>query len=408
MRRRTPIGLIISLALAAACADNPTPTAPEIKSPVPGGPNNSRALALVTCTASVQQRAVDCELPGARAADGTSYVIMGGQDNYIKLTTSNIQILADSFTFDLSVKNLIPQPIGTTNGNTAHAEGVRVFFTSGPTSSAAGTISVANADGTGTFTAPSQPYFQYDGILEQDDVSPAKKWKLRFTPEVTSFTFNLLVSAQVQYPDGYIDGLPYVISLNPSEARALTGTVRNFLGVIGPDQTIGWSSDAPSTAAISGTQVTAGASNGFATLTPSAGSAVPLWTTAVSVCPATVVTNGANLPSSIAASDCFSSYGSNSGRPTVQYYADLFRVTLTAGQTIEVQMDSGDDLDTYLLIAAPGSGFLVAGNDDDDDGILGVGSRMRYTATVSGVYVIEASTFNELDTGGYTLKVAIN
>jgi len=53
------------------------------------------------------------------------------------------------------------------------------------------------------------------------------------------------------------------------------------------------------------------------------------------------------------------------------------------------------------------SGNLVAGNDDDNTGTLGVGSRMTYTASQSGVYVIEASTFNGLDTGNYTLGVSI-
>jgi hypothetical protein len=71
-------------------------------------------------------------------------------------------------------------------------------------------------------------------------------------------------------------------------------------------------------------------------------------------------------------------------------------------------MDSGDDLDTYLLLASPTSGFLVAGNDDDDTEVLGVGSRIIYTATATGVYVIEASTFQTSDTGNYTLNVTIS
>ncbi|MDB4913574.1 MAG: peptidase [Gemmatimonadetes bacterium] len=121
-----------------------------------------------------------------------------------------------------------------------------------------------------------------------------------------------------------------------------------------------------------------------------------------------MVVNGTTLPSSISSADCFSTYGDPNGRPTSSYYADLHRVTLTAGQTITVTMDSGDNLDTYLLLAGPTSGRLVAGNDDDDTGVLGVGSRMTYTATVSGVYVIEASTFNGLDTGNYTLGISIH
>ena len=131
-------------------------------------------------------------------------------------------------------------------------------------------------------------------------------------------------------------------------------------------------------------------------------------TTAVSVCPSTTVMNGTTLPSSIASSDCFSSFGDPNGLPTTSYYADLYRVTLTAGQTVTVTMDSGDDLDTYLLLATGDLGRLVASNDDDPSGVLGVGSRLVYTAAASGVYVIEASTFNGLDTGSYTLHVTIN
>jgi hypothetical protein len=344
---------------------------------------------------------------GASGDNGLSNVIVGGQHQFVTLTTSNIQVVADTFAFDATVTNLIPQALGTTNGTSADPAGVRVFFASGPTASPAGAVTVANPDGTGTFTAAGQPYFQYGGMLEQDSVSAVKRWKLRFTAGVTTFTFTVYVSAAVQYPNGYIDNIPYVISLDPGESRTLTGTARNFAGT--PLGTVvSWGSNAPATAAISGNQVTAGPARGFASLTSTSGATSGLWNTSVSVCQATVVANGTSLPSSIANTDCFSSYGSNNGTPSTSYYADLYRVTLTAGQMITVTMDSGDDLDTYLLLAAPGTGFLVAGNDDDDEGSLGVGSRMIYTATQSGVYVIEASTFNGLDTGNYTLGVTIS
>ena len=387
--------------LLAACGDATGPVRtplPETDVP-PGAPST---VATVSCTASLQARTVNCGAPD----DGLSSVIIGGQHQFVTLTSSNITVTADTFAFDVTVTNLIPQSLGTTNGSSADPAGVRVFFASGPTGSPSGTVTVANPDGTGTFTAAGQPYFQYNGMLKQDSVTAVKRWKLQFSPGVTSLTFTVLVSTAVQYPNGYIDDIPYVISLNPNEARALTGTARNFAGTpLG--SAVSWASNAPATASISGTTVTAGGSNGFASLTATSGATSGLWNPAVSVCQSAVVTNGTNLPSSIAASDCFSSYGSNSGTPSTAYYADLFRVTLTAGQTITVTMDSGDDLDTYLLLAAPGTGFLVAGNDDDPTEALGVGSRMIYTATQSGVYVIEASTFNGLDTGNYTLGVTI-
>jgi hypothetical protein len=336
-------------------------------------------------------------------------VIIGGQNQFIKLTSSNIQVLADtSFAFDVSVQNLIPQPIGTSNGTTRAASGVRVFFNSGPTSTTGGAITVANPDGDGTFTGSAQPYFQYDTLLMQNAVSATKRWRFQLTPAVTNFIFTVYISAAVQYPNGYVDGVPYVLALNPGESRTLPGAPRSFVGNPISGQAVTWTSGAPGTAAVTGTQVTAGSSRGVATLTATAGARPALNATAVSVCQSTVVTNGTNLVSSIASSDCFSSFGDPNGLPTNNYYADLYRVTLTAGQTVTVTMDSGDDLDTYLLLATGDVGRLVAGNDDDDTGNLGVGSRMVYTATTSGVYVIEASTFNGLDTGAYTLHVTIN
>lgn len=385
----------------AACSDQVTTLSPVS----PSNPESPAPLVSVTCTASKASLSVRCGNPGAPG--NVSSVIIGGQHTNVELASTNVAIVADTFAFDVAITNLIPQPIGTTNGTSSDPEGVRIFFANGPTSTGAGTVTVANPDGTGTFTAAGQSYYQYTGILAQDETSPLKRWKLRMSPEVTNFTFTVLVSAAVQYPEGYIDDHYYVLTLNPNETRTLPGTVRNVVGLAQPGETISWANSAPSVVSVTGNQATAGAARGFADLTGSSGSRPAVYITSVSVCQAQVVTNGTSQPSSIAASDCYSSYGDNNGTPTTSYFADLYRVTLTAGQTVEVTMDSGDDLDTYLLLAGPTFGELVAGNDDDDDGILGVGSRMIYTATVSGVYVIEASTFNGADTGAYTLGVTI-
>jgi hypothetical protein len=389
-----------SLALAA-CSDTGDLVRPAVTADE-GTPSSFQVS--VTCTASRETATVRCGEPSL--PDGVRPLIVGRQHQYVTLASSNLVVTPDTFALDVTVTNLIPQPLGTTNGSTADPAGVRVFFTVEPYSNQ-GPVAVANADGTALFTAAEQPYFQYNGLLAQNTASEVKRWKFATDPAVTSFSFTVLVSAAVQYPDGYIDGHPYVLSLDPGEVRTLGGSVRNAVGEVLGDP-INWTSNAPGTVSVSGTQATAGASRGFAELTATSGPRAGVYTTAVSVCQSTVVGNGTSLPSSISASDCFSSYGSNSGRPTTSYYGDLYRVPLTAGQTITVTMDSGDDLDTYLLLAGPAFGELVAGNDDDDEGALGVGSRMVYTATATGVYVIEASTFNGLDTGSYTLGVTIS
>lgn len=393
---------LVAAALAlAACSDTGDLVRPDVAIGTDTPPG---LLVSVTCTASRETGTVRCGEPSVPGA--VRPLIVGNQHQYVTLTSSALAVTVDTFSLDVTVTNLIPQPLGTTNGSSADPAGVRVFFTAEPTS-AQGAVTVANADGTGTFTAAAQPYYQYNGVLAQNATSAVKRWKFATDPAVTSFSFTVLVSAAVQYPDGYIDGHPYVLTLNPGETRTLGGSVRNVVGELLPDP-INWASDAPGTASVSGTQATAGGANGFATFTPTSGPRPGIYTTAVSVCQSAVVGNGTSLPSSIAASDCFSSYGDPNGRPSTSYYADLYRVSLTAGQTVTVTMDSGDDLDTYLLLAGGATGFLVAGNDDDDEGTLGVGSRLVYTATVTGVYVIEASTFNGLDTGNYTLGVTIS
>ncbi len=403
--------LLGTVLILGACSDLAEPTRPGV-----GGPDGPSSLMSVTCTASTEARTVSCAAPdgaGGGAAfglDGRAHaVIIGGQGLNVALASSNITVAADTFAFDVTVENLITQPIGTTDGVNLDPDGVRVFFSAGPNSTGSGTVTVANPDGTGTFTSTSQPYFQYDEVLDQDEVSLAKRWKLQFSPDVTSFTFTVYVAAAVQYPDGYVDGTPVVVTLDPGETRTLTGTVRGVTGRELPDETVSWStSDGATVATVTGSEITAGGSVGVDTLTATSGVRPALDATAVSVCPATVVEDGDSIPSTIATTDCHSSFGGPRGQPTPSYYADLFRVTLTAGQTVTVTMDSHDDLDTYLLLADLAFGRLVAGNDDDDSGVLGVGSRLVYTATESGVFVIEASTFSALDTGAYTLHVDIS
>lgn len=128
------------------------------------------------------------------------------------------------------------------------------------------------------------------------------------------------------------------------------------------------------------------------------------WTAWISVRDIFDITRPATIAGSISNGDGFSPFGSNQGTPSTSYYADVFRITLAAGP-VEIAIDTGDNLDSYLLMA-DGEGKIVAGNDDDNDGVLGVGSRIRFTVTTPGVYFIEVSTFNGLDTGSYNMTIS--
>ena len=86
--------------------------------------------------------------------------------------------------------------------------------------------------------------------------------------------------------------------------------------------------------------------------------------------------------------------------------ADAYAFTGTAGQRIVVTMSS-DAFDTYLELFsenADEAGGRYALDSDDDGAGEGTNSRLTYTLTADGQYVIEARAFSGEDEGGaYTL-----
>lgn len=224
------------LMTAAACTDRTNPAAPTPPggpggtSPTPGTPIPIAALA---CTANVQQRTVSCDGATPSGDKALRALIMGNQNVYVKVTSSNANYDAgtQAFTFDVTIRNLIPQALGTTDGVTLDPSGVRIFFAQGPTVTAgSGSVTVV-PDGVGTFTAAGQPYYQYSQVLQQYQVSTPRTWQLNMPSTVTSFSFLLFVAAPVQYEDGYIDvaGNP---NIREGNLRTLTAVVRSPVGNI--------------------------------------------------------------------------------------------------------------------------------------------------------------------------------
>ncbi len=320
---------------------------------------------------------------------------------------------AEVFSFNATVQNLITQPLSQTETGTVNPTGIRVFFSQQPTATSlinpagSSAISITNADGTATFTAASQPFYQYPGILGPTEKTAAKLWTFAVDPNIQSFSFLVYVDASVQFPNGYVDNLPYVLTLDPSETFQLTPLVHSVVGTVLSGQTVTYQNANSSIAsAATDGMITAGATPGVTTISAASEGRPGIHNTMVSVCQSTVVSNGTNLPSSISSADCFSSIGDPKGLPSTIYYADLYRISLIAGQTVTIIMDSRDNLDTYLILANR-FGNIVAHNDDDDTGVLGRGSRMVFTVQQTGTYVIEASTFNGRSTGNYTLGIEV-
>lgn len=292
--RRYALVALIGL-LLAACRDQPTGSTP----PPPTEPPLRPVAAALQCTADVASGTVACHSVDAgpslslgagasgtpRAAVGVGAagsIILGGQHTYVFLNSFNVVYTpVDSiFRFDVTVANLIGQPLNTNDGTTAAPEGVRVFLDSGPVvTGGTGTVAVDNEDGSDAFTGAGQPYFQYDSLLAPNDTSTAKQWRFKVPPSVSTFGFVVYVWARVQHPNGWVQVAPDSVALdlgNPGQTRdTLVATVYDRVGHI-TAEAVTWTSDYPGTASVGSTGIVQGVTVGGATVTASAGSRTPV------------------------------------------------------------------------------------------------------------------------------------
>ncbi|HEX8693366.1 MAG TPA: Ig-like domain-containing protein [Longimicrobium sp.] len=238
------VALACGAAALAACSDR----SPLLREGTAGPP--PPVLAAVQCHVSVLSRSFTCDVPvastGARAD-----VVVGGQHQFVRLTSSNVSFAVDTLRADVTLQNLMFQPIGTPDSTTADATGNKIFFHSGPTVTAGtGAVEVVTPD-TGTFTAANQPFYRYVGVLLQNETSGPRTWKFRLSPGVQGFSFIVYVSAPMPREDGYIDVTP----AHPSQPTGgsgtvqLTGVPRTAAGAVWTD-TIVWASQDTSIASV--------------------------------------------------------------------------------------------------------------------------------------------------------------
>src|SRR5437763_2937888 len=127
-----------------ACAESSAPTAPK----------DQFRTELITCQASVSTGTLDCAASQPQATRGVSFdLVLGGQGALVRLASSGTAYNSGTQTFssNVTVENLVSQSMNSADGTTPDAGGVKVFFNAGPTvTGGTGTVSVANATGTGT------------------------------------------------------------------------------------------------------------------------------------------------------------------------------------------------------------------------------------------------------------------
>jgi hypothetical protein len=230
--RGTAAAALGVLLLAAACTDR-SPVTPE---PEPGetpGATPGRPVHLVAVTCRVDVKAGTARCDDAPNPDGVATdLILGGQNRYVNLELGavNYNHASNSYQLDVSVRNLIKQALGTTDGVSLDPGGVRVFLQAGPNvTTGSGNVTVI-PDGVGTFTASNQPYFQYNTVLDQFESSGTRTWNFQMPTTVQAFDFTAYVSAAVQFPDGWVDVTAEPITMHPHAQLKLNATARDAAG----------------------------------------------------------------------------------------------------------------------------------------------------------------------------------
>lgn len=261
MHRSVPLLGAAALLLAAACGDRAPTAAPPPAAPVPD------AVAALECRVDVGTGTLSCG-DAAPATMGISAAVLGGQGTSVRLRNTGNAVQGDTFRMDVTVENLVGQALGTADGMTADPAGVRVFLQAGPASSQGG-VEVANG-GRGFFTAPDQPFFQYDGILAPGDTTGAVEWRFVLEPGVESFQFVAYVTARVAREAGWVRVAPMLPAIAVGGTVALAPTVMSMAGqpVAGP---VTWTSSHPAIATVDSAGVVTGVGTGTATVTATSG-----------------------------------------------------------------------------------------------------------------------------------------
>ncbi|HEU4884596.1 MAG TPA: Ig-like domain-containing protein [Longimicrobium sp.] len=307
--RPAAAGLLFLSFLAACTGDDPVSPTPEA-APVD--------LAQLDCRVTVASGAMRCTsaTPGTGGADG---LVVGGQGVYVSLSAADhaYNVGTQTFSINVTVQNLIPQSLGTTDGATLDADGVRIFFAEDPvaTDGSGLPVSVSNPTGMAPFLSGVQPYFQYSEVLSTNETSSALPWEFSVPSGVATFGFKVYVSTQVQFPAGWVDLTPSADTMVAGGTQALTATVRNVVGTAIPGAPVTFGSSNLAVGTVDASGLVTGVAAGSATITATSG--VRTGQATLAVCPDLAVGGVYTATMPAASSICFA--GGASGNAEYTY-----------------------------------------------------------------------------------------
>jgi hypothetical protein len=226
--------LVAGLLMAVACAeDAPVTSPPTVIEQDQPAPEDSRSIiASVECVADVSQATLACgDVPLLAVEAGPQRVILGGQDQYVRMGSGPVSYDSETGIFQASVwlVNLIQQGLGSPDG--IQLTGVRVFYHDGPTvTDGTGAVTVHNPDGYAAFTGTDQPYYLYDVYLAYNHSSGGKVWQWHVPSTVTTFTFSVYVAADVLGEQGYVEMSLASAQLTVGGSVTVAGVARDVVG----------------------------------------------------------------------------------------------------------------------------------------------------------------------------------
>ena len=267
---RPALAGLVLLALTAACTDVGSNPAATDSAPAPAA-----ELARLDCTVSVADGRMSCQ-GAAPSAGNASGLVVGGQGTYVELTASNnaYDAVTQLYTMDVTVQNLMFQPLGTTDGTTMDPKGVMVLFDVEPyaTTGVPGVeLDLAGGVQRAELLKANQAYYQYNQVIQPNETSAPVTWQVVRPAGVTSFRFIVWVMAAVPYPQGVVRVTPGADTLSEGQTQALTATSLNAYGKPLSGDTYAWGTSDPAVATVDASGVVTAVAPGAATITATAG-----------------------------------------------------------------------------------------------------------------------------------------
>jgi hypothetical protein len=283
-----PAALVVVLVTLWGCMDRDSPVAPldtDVEVDTPDDTPRPLLGTALRCSVTVASGEMVCsgEATGEPGHDGiaamSGNLILGGQNEFVRLISTSPMVSTANDTFNwftawVRIENLIAQALGTEDGLEAHELGIRVFFSRYPeVTGGTGTVDVwpPPPNQTAFFTEPGQSYVPYPQMLGPGELSSSVLWRWIYTNTVTSFDFEVLVSAEVQFRQGWLAVEEEVLQVDPGEPTGITLTAYDVLGRVQENPAIEWSVADPEVVTVGADGTVEFVSAGFTNLTATSG-----------------------------------------------------------------------------------------------------------------------------------------